>query len=103
MIIVIVAVFRLAPVIGMIVFCLKGNMYVEYLREKWFLVLVSIGGGLGSIAWLSIGILLNLNYLIDFRVSTLKMALNTLVDLVSQCLGGDIFAILKSSMDIDKA
>lgn len=102
-IIVIVAVFRLAPVIGMIVFCLKGNMYVEYIWEKWFLVLVSIGGGLGSIAWLSIGILLNLNYMIDFWLSTFKIALNTLIELVSQCLGGDIFAILKNSMDIDNA
>ena len=78
-------------------------MYVEYLREKWFLVLISIGGGLGSIAWLSIGILLNLNYLIDFWLSTFKIALNTLINLVQQCLGGDIFAILKSSMDIDSA
>lgn len=82
LIIVIVAVFWLAPIIGMIVFCLKGNMYVEFLREKWFLVLVSIGGGLGSIAWLSAGILLNLNYLVDFRRSTLKLALWTMSDLV---------------------
>ena len=66
-------------------------------------MLISIGGGLGSIAWLSIGILLNLNYMIDFRVSTFKIALNTLIDLVRQCLGGDIFTILKSSMNIDNA
>ena len=81
-IIVIVGVFRMAPIIGMIAFCLKGNMYVEYLREKWFLILVSIGGGLGSITWLLSGILLNLNYMIDFRHSTLKLALKTMSDLI---------------------
>ena len=60
-VLIILGVFRMAPIIGMIAFCLKVELYVEFLREKWFIVLISIGGGLGSIAWLSVGILLNLS------------------------------------------
>lgn len=74
-------------------------MYVEFLREKWFLVLVSLGGGLGSITWLTTGILLNLNYLIDFRHSTLKLALRNLKDLVFQSFGGDLFRYFLSESD----
>ena len=80
-------------------------MYVEFLREKWFLVLISLGGGLGSITWLSAGIFLNLNYLIDFRHSTLRLALHTLRDLIFQSFGGDLFRYLinvdDSSIDTD--
>jgi hypothetical protein len=93
-IIIIVGVFRMAPIIGMIVFCLKGNMYVEFLREKWFLILVSLGGGLGSITWLTTGILLNLNYMIDFRHSTLQLALHTFKDVLLQSFGGNIFKFI---------
>lgn len=105
LLLIIVGVFRVAPIIGMIAFCLKGNMYVEFLREKWFLVLISLGGGLGSITWLTAGILLNLNYMIDFRESTLKLALRTLKSLIFQSFGGDLFRYFlgsESELDADR-
>ena len=103
LILIILAVFRIAPIIGMIGFCFKGNMYIEFLREKWFLVLISIGGGLGSIAWLSIGILLNLSYMIDFTGSSVWLALRTLQDMFFSLTQGNMMDIFKMGFDTSKA
>jgi hypothetical protein len=62
MIIILVAVFRIAPMIGMVAFCIRSNLYTEYLREKWFLLIVTIGGTLGNMCWLILGMLMEMSY-----------------------------------------
>jgi hypothetical protein len=61
-IIVLIALFRIAPMIGMVAFCIKSNLYTEYLREKWFLLIVTIGGTLGNMCWLILGMLMEMSY-----------------------------------------
>lgn len=62
LVILIVILLRLSPFIGMVAFCLKAKMYTEYLREKWFLVVVTIGGSLGNLAWLMLGMIIEMSY-----------------------------------------
>ena len=61
-VIIIVAIFRIAPLIGMVTFCVKANLYTDYLRENWFLIIVTIGGVLGNISWLILGMLMEMSY-----------------------------------------
>lgn len=62
LVIIIVILLRLSPFIGMVAFCLKAKMYTEYLREKWFLVIVTIGGSLGNLVWLMLGMIIEMSY-----------------------------------------
>lgn len=62
LIVVLVGIFRMSPMIGMVTFCIKANLYTEYLREKWFLFIVTIGGALGNMSWLILGMLMELSY-----------------------------------------
>ena len=59
---VLVAIFRMSPMIGMVTVCIKANLYTEYLREKWFLFIVTIGGALGNMSWLILGMLMEMSY-----------------------------------------
>ena len=62
LVILIVILLRLSPFIGMVAFCLKAKLYTEYLREKWFLVIVTIGGSLGNLTWLMLGMIIEMSY-----------------------------------------
>jgi len=61
-IILLVGIFRVAPMIGMVIVCIKANLYTEYLREKWFLFIVTVGGALGNMSWLILGMLMEMSY-----------------------------------------
>lgn len=61
-VIIIVALFRISPLIGMVAFCVKANMYTEYLRENWFLIIVTFCGVLGNLSWLILGMLMEMSY-----------------------------------------
>jgi len=52
----------MSPMIGMVTVCIKANLYTEYLREKWFLFIVTIGGALGNMSWLILGMLMEMSY-----------------------------------------
>jgi hypothetical protein len=57
-----IVIFRISPLIGMVLVCIRANLYTEYLREKWFLIIVTIGGVLGNLSWLILGMLMEISY-----------------------------------------
>jgi len=61
-VVLIILIFRISPLVGMVLFCIRANLYTEYLREKWFLVIVTIGGVLGNLSWLILGMLMEMSY-----------------------------------------